>query len=246
MRGTSSGGSYDGPLPAPLHRPPQSARARAVLTSGVAECPSHCVWGRAALRWPRSGTSSPCSGCCRRPLTRSRGSLTPGSTPRSTRPCAGSSRSAASPVDGIVGPATYRALDEARWQLGDRILHYTVTRPLAGDDVAELQHRLLDMGFDAGRVDGIFGTDTERRTAGVPAQRRASCQTAPAARPRSRRSTGCGAPSSVAAPERHARDRAASPGPARAGRQGRRHRPRSRRRPTAARAPHGLDEAELV
>ncbi|RKS80368.1 N-acetylmuramoyl-L-alanine amidase [Motilibacter peucedani] len=63
--------------------------------------------------------------------------------------------------DGVVGPATYRALDEARWQLGARILHYTVTHPLAGDDVLELQRRLLDMGFHAGRADGIFGADTD-------------------------------------------------------------------------------------
>lgn len=63
--------------------------------------------------------------------------------------------------DGVVGPATYRLLDEARWRLGNRILQYAVTHPLAGDDVLELQRRLLDMGFHAGRADGIFGTDTD-------------------------------------------------------------------------------------
>lgn len=31
---------------------------------------------------------------------------------------------------------------------------------LRGDDVAELQRRLATLGFDAGRVDGIFGDDT--------------------------------------------------------------------------------------
>jgi N-acetylmuramoyl-L-alanine amidase len=64
-------------------------------------------------------------------------------------------------VDGIVGPQTYHALDEARWRLGDRILSYVPARLIAGDDVARLQQRLLDMGFDCGRVDGLFGAETE-------------------------------------------------------------------------------------
>lgn len=33
---------------------------------------------------------------------------------------------------------------------------------LRGDDVADLQHRLNALGFDAGREDGIFGPDTSR------------------------------------------------------------------------------------
>jgi N-acetylmuramoyl-L-alanine amidase len=65
-------------------------------------------------------------------------------------------------VDGIVGPQTYHALDEARWRLGDRILSYVPARLIAGDDVAALQQRLLDMGFDCGRVDGLFGAETEQ------------------------------------------------------------------------------------
>ncbi|MGI8699200.1 MAG: N-acetylmuramoyl-L-alanine amidase [Mycobacteriales bacterium] len=64
-------------------------------------------------------------------------------------------------VDGVVGPETYRALDEARWRLGDRLLSHTVSHPYAGDDVVELQQRLLDMGFDPGRCDGIFGRRTD-------------------------------------------------------------------------------------
>lgn len=63
--------------------------------------------------------------------------------------------------DGLVGPQTYRSLDEARWRLRDRILQYAVTHPLTGDDVLELQRRLLDMGFDCGRADGIFGPRTD-------------------------------------------------------------------------------------
>jgi N-acetylmuramoyl-L-alanine amidase len=64
-------------------------------------------------------------------------------------------------VDGIVGPQTYRMLDGARWLLGDRILLHTPGHLLAGDDVAALQERLLDLGFPCGRVDGIFGTLTD-------------------------------------------------------------------------------------
>lgn len=64
-------------------------------------------------------------------------------------------------VDGLVGPQTYRILEEARWRLGDRILSHAVSHLLIGDDVAALQRRLLDMGFDCGRVDGVFGSDTD-------------------------------------------------------------------------------------
>lgn len=62
-------------------------------------------------------------------------------------------------VDGICGPHTWAALQEAQWTLGDRNLY--LSQPmLRGDDVAELQLRLGALGFDAGRVDGIFGTNT--------------------------------------------------------------------------------------
>ncbi|BEP13162.1 N-acetylmuramoyl-L-alanine amidase [Acidothermaceae bacterium B102] len=64
-------------------------------------------------------------------------------------------------VDGIVDAETYRALDEAHWRLGDRVLSHQVSNRLVGDDVAELQHRLQELGFDAGRADGIFGSRTE-------------------------------------------------------------------------------------
>ncbi len=65
-------------------------------------------------------------------------------------------------IDGIVGVETYRQLDEARWRLGDRVLSYSVSHMMVGDDVATLQQRLLDMGFDCGRVDGLLGPGTER------------------------------------------------------------------------------------
>jgi len=64
-------------------------------------------------------------------------------------------------VDGICGPHTWTALQEANWSLGKR--HLYLNQPmLQGDDVAELQLRLGSLGFDAGRVDGIFGPDTAK------------------------------------------------------------------------------------
>lgn len=63
--------------------------------------------------------------------------------------------------DGIVGPDTWRSLYEAGYRLGDRILF--LRRPmLRGEDVAELQARLNSLGFDSGKIDGIFGSHTER------------------------------------------------------------------------------------
>jgi N-acetylmuramoyl-L-alanine amidase len=64
-------------------------------------------------------------------------------------------------VDGIVGSETYRAITAARFRLGDRLLSLSPSHPFVGDDVAALQDRLLELGFDAGRVDGIFGSRTE-------------------------------------------------------------------------------------
>ena len=60
-------------------------------------------------------------------------------------------------VDGVVGIATFRRLDEARWTLGDRILTHLPGNLMAGDDVFALQRRLLELGFKIGRVDGYFG-----------------------------------------------------------------------------------------
>lgn len=78
-------------------------------------------------------------------------------------------------VDGVVGVATFRRLDEARWALGDRILTHLPGNLIAGDDVFALQRRLLELGFKVGRVDGYFGPATEaalrdfQRNVGVPA-----------------------------------------------------------------------------
>ncbi len=64
-------------------------------------------------------------------------------------------------VTGLVDAVTARALEEARWKLGDRSLNYQETLLMRGDDVAALQSRLTEMGFDCGRVDGIYGSRTE-------------------------------------------------------------------------------------
>jgi len=63
-------------------------------------------------------------------------------------------------ADGVVGPDTWRALYEAGYRLGDRIVF--MRRPMIrGEDVAELQSRLNSLGFDSGKVDGIYGPKTE-------------------------------------------------------------------------------------
>jgi N-acetylmuramoyl-L-alanine amidase len=65
-------------------------------------------------------------------------------------------------TDGIVGPTTERELVAARWTLGERTLTYTLSAPTAGDDVMELQTRLADLGYDAGRADGLFAAQLDR------------------------------------------------------------------------------------
>ena len=62
-------------------------------------------------------------------------------------------------ADGVCGPATWAALVEAGYRLGDRLLY--LRRPYQrGEDVAELQRRLGALGFSAGRTDGICGPRT--------------------------------------------------------------------------------------
>ena len=62
-------------------------------------------------------------------------------------------------TDGICGPQTWGALVEAGYRLGDRLL-YTHQPMLRGDDVSDLQRRLSALGFDVGKVDGMFGPQT--------------------------------------------------------------------------------------
>lgn len=64
-------------------------------------------------------------------------------------------------VTGVVDEVTARALEEAQWKLGDRSLNLQEPPLMHGDDVAALQSRLTEMGFDCGRVDGIYGPRTE-------------------------------------------------------------------------------------
>lgn len=64
-------------------------------------------------------------------------------------------------VDGLVGPQTFRRLEEARWKIGDRVLSYTPGHVIHGEDVAQLQQRLIELGFALDRVDGIFGKSTD-------------------------------------------------------------------------------------
>lgn len=64
-------------------------------------------------------------------------------------------------VTGEVNEETWRALDAARWTLGSRVLAHEQPDLVVGDDVRQLQERLLELGYDVGRADGILG----RRTA---------------------------------------------------------------------------------
>lgn len=64
-------------------------------------------------------------------------------------------------IDGIVGPHTFRRLEEARWNLGDRVLSYSPGRLSSGDDVEQLQRHLSRLGFGSGRIDGVFDSATD-------------------------------------------------------------------------------------
>lgn len=67
-------------------------------------------------------------------------------------------------ADGRCDADTWTALVESEHHLGDRLL--CLRSPMMrGDDVADLQLRLGALGFDAGRVDGIFGPDTQTAVA---------------------------------------------------------------------------------
>lgn len=74
---------------------------------------------------------------------------------------------------GMCDRATWTALVEASWRLGDRLLHLSAPN-MRGDDVSELQAVLGRLGFDCGRVDGILGPTTVRalndfqRNCGLP------------------------------------------------------------------------------
>ncbi|MBI5232112.1 MAG: peptidoglycan-binding protein [Coriobacteriales bacterium] len=62
---------------------------------------------------------------------------------------------------GFVGEATWSALVDATFTLGDRMLYLRVPH-FHGRDVRELQEALNALGFAAGEGDSIFGSCTER------------------------------------------------------------------------------------
>jgi len=62
---------------------------------------------------------------------------------------------------GLINEITQRCLDEARWKLGDRVLALQAGSLMRGDDVSNLQDRLIQLGFNCGKVDGIYGNATE-------------------------------------------------------------------------------------
>ncbi len=63
-------------------------------------------------------------------------------------------------ADGVVGEATWAALVDATFQLGDRLLYLRYPY-FHGADVHTLQGALNVLGFACGGPDGIFGTFTE-------------------------------------------------------------------------------------
>ena len=64
-------------------------------------------------------------------------------------------------ISGVCDQATWLALVESSFALGDRLLY--LTSPLQrGDDVAQLQLLLSRTGFDCGRVDGFLGNRTAK------------------------------------------------------------------------------------
>ncbi|WP_298211430.1 peptidoglycan-binding protein [Ferrimicrobium sp.] len=63
------------------------------------------------------------------------------------------------PETGDCDLITWRSLVEAGFAFGDRVL-YLRNPSFRGEDVAWLQERLGNLGFDPGRVDGIFGART--------------------------------------------------------------------------------------
>lgn len=64
-------------------------------------------------------------------------------------------------ITGLVDEETWRALVEATYKLGDRLLYLRLPF-FRGDDVRELQLSLNTLGFNTGIVDGIYGETTER------------------------------------------------------------------------------------
>lgn len=61
---------------------------------------------------------------------------------------------------GTINETTLRELRYASYKLGARVLSYIAGNELVGDDVAQLQNQLQELGFYSHRVDGHFGEAT--------------------------------------------------------------------------------------
>lgn len=61
---------------------------------------------------------------------------------------------------GVIDDLTLRELRQASYTLGARALAYEPGNVQVGDDVAQLQQQLQELGFYQQRVDGHFGPDT--------------------------------------------------------------------------------------
>jgi peptidoglycan hydrolase-like protein with peptidoglycan-binding domain len=68
------------------------------------------------------------------------------------------------PADGVVDGPTWRALGEepSGKQIGTRSLGHRLHGAVAGDDTLEAQRTLAAIGFDPGRLDGVYGPTTAR------------------------------------------------------------------------------------
>lgn len=62
-------------------------------------------------------------------------------------------------ADGMCDTETWAVLVEAGLRLGERLL-YLRSPQMRGDDVAELQHRLSEIGFYSAPIDAIYGEPT--------------------------------------------------------------------------------------
>ena len=65
------------------------------------------------------------------------------------------------PTTGTCDLITWTTLVESSWVLGSRLLYLTSPH-MRGDDVQAMQAVLAKLGFDCGRADGIFGSNTLR------------------------------------------------------------------------------------
>ncbi|MDU0479518.1 N-acetylmuramoyl-L-alanine amidase [Staphylococcus chromogenes] len=63
-------------------------------------------------------------------------------------------------VDGVIGEKLLRTLREASYTLGARVLVFQPGNVLVGDDVAQLQMQLQELGFYAERVHGHYDETT--------------------------------------------------------------------------------------